>query len=84
MRRARTGQGITLTPYNAAIGVRLFTNPKTFSGMNALDITIISLLAVFAAACLIVAILFSAWWHVYPAVCFASLAGAWYNEEKPE
>ena len=52
--------------------------------MNALDITIITLLAVFAAACIIVAIVFSAWWHVYSAVCFASLAGAWYNEEKPE
>lgn len=59
-------------------------NLKTLSDMNALDITIITLLAVFAAACIIVAIVFSAWWHVYSAFCFASLAGAWYNEEKPE
>ena len=52
--------------------------------MNALDITIITLLAVLATACIIVAIVFSAWWHIYPASCFASLAWVLYNEEKPE
>ncbi|MCR5158641.1 MAG: hypothetical protein K6D37_05880 [Prevotella sp.] len=50
--------------------------------MNALDIIGIITLAVFAVACLIVAVLFGAWWHIYSSVCFASLAGAIYNEEK--
>ena len=50
--------------------------------MKTLDLIGIVILAVFALLCLIVAIAFGAWWHLFIGAMFAGLAWAIYSEEK--
>jgi len=50
--------------------------------MNTLNFIGIVLLAAFALLCVIVAFIYSAWWHLVTGAMFASLAWAIYGEEK--
>ena len=57
---------------------------KTLSDMSYFEIICIVFLCLFALSCFVVALVFSAWWHIGTGAMTSLLAWAIYQEDKPE